>query len=253
MTVESSTATQTLFEPAQPIRVIGSTIATGITESDAIPATPARQWNGFDGKVYAIPSRNSKLENLDLEAIETYVKEFLAFAKSHSDKIFEVTQFASYDPKVLAPLFKSASRNCVLPGIWQRISKPELPRRVLLNDPDHRLGEKKIQVSLRQFLRDFGGAGKPAVELVIIEGYATQKLESLIAELSGVPAFVVRAPCSAKPYERVLATEQRAVWYATDLLTIPVRDDSLTLPFGMRLLSLASRARLNLLEIMNES
>lgn len=78
---------------------------------------------GFHGNSYAIPTKDRNIQTLPLEAIEAYVKEFLEFAHSNSEMIFKVTAIgtglAGYKHKDIAPMFKGAPENCVMPEEWK--------------------------------------------------------------------------------------------------------------------------------------
>lgn len=68
--------------------------------------------NGHEGQTYAIPTKDTKLKVLDLDSIETYVKQFLAYAAQHPELNFLVTPigtgYAGIDPTDIAPMFKAA-------------------------------------------------------------------------------------------------------------------------------------------------
>jgi hypothetical protein len=74
---------------------------------------------GLQGKSYAIPTKDAKLNTLPLEDIQKHVDEFKQFATEHPDQIFQVTAIgcglAGYRPKQIAPMFADAPPNCELP------------------------------------------------------------------------------------------------------------------------------------------
>lgn len=71
---------------------------------------------GLHGQSYAIPTMQG-----EVETIEPYVKEFIAFAKSHPEYTFFVTPIgcgiAGFTPQEIAPLFYHAMdvENIILP------------------------------------------------------------------------------------------------------------------------------------------
>jgi lantibiotic modifying enzyme len=83
-------------------------------------AKTAMQWGakygqaeGLQGQTYAIPTVNSLVtKKLPLHEIETYVNNFIKFAKDNPDKDFLVTEIgcglAGYYPTEIAPFFKKA-------------------------------------------------------------------------------------------------------------------------------------------------
>lgn len=83
------------------------------------------QARGLQGESYAIVTKdlskpkNKQLRSVPLLSINTEVQEFKLFAAKHSDWIFVVMPIgcglAGYDPEEIAPMFKDASSNVILP------------------------------------------------------------------------------------------------------------------------------------------
>lgn len=73
---------------------------------------------GFCGNSYAIPTKDRNLDVLPLDEIKLHVRNFLIFAKTHPDMIFNVVKIgcglAGYTSEQIAPMFKNASKNVVL-------------------------------------------------------------------------------------------------------------------------------------------
>lgn len=74
---------------------------------------------GRTGNAYAIPTKDAALKVLPLERIRHHVEVFLDYARSHPATQFQVVAIgcglAGYDPDEIAPMFKDAPRNCMLP------------------------------------------------------------------------------------------------------------------------------------------
>ena len=74
---------------------------------------------GLQGKSYAIPTKDHKMDTLPLRYIKFYVNELLQFAKDHPLKTFLVTKIgcglAGYTIKDIAPMFISYPSNVVVP------------------------------------------------------------------------------------------------------------------------------------------
>lgn len=74
---------------------------------------------GLMGQSYGIPTKGRKLEVLTLEEIRVQVQRFLRFATSNPELRFLVTAIgcglAGYNPKQIAPMFRNAPSNVVLP------------------------------------------------------------------------------------------------------------------------------------------
>lgn len=78
---------------------------------------------GPTGHAYAIPTKSEDLRTLTIPTIKYYVDEFLGYARMYSHKNFLVTRIgcglAGYEDKDIAPLFRGAPVNCVLPEEWR--------------------------------------------------------------------------------------------------------------------------------------
>jgi hypothetical protein len=74
---------------------------------------------GLRGSSYAIPTKDKDLQVLPLARIYGYVENFLDFAREHPEMEFDIVAIgcglAGYKPAQIAPMFKSAPKNCKLP------------------------------------------------------------------------------------------------------------------------------------------
>ena len=77
---------------------------------------------GYQGCAYGIPTKDRGLNTLSLSTIRSYVLDFLSFANEHPEMQFNVTRIgcglAGYKDADIAPMFKGAPDNCVLPEGW---------------------------------------------------------------------------------------------------------------------------------------
>ena len=77
---------------------------------------------GLQGCSYGIPTKDENIRTLPLNEIHDYVDEFIEFASMRPDLQFNVTRIgcglAGYQDKDIAPMFKDAPSNCVLPESW---------------------------------------------------------------------------------------------------------------------------------------
>lgn len=82
-----------------------------------------KQGKGLQGSSYAIPTKNFILRPLPLEKVKEYIKEFIAFAKENPDLTFYVTRvgcgLAGFKDEQIAPLFKTAPKNCKFAHEWK--------------------------------------------------------------------------------------------------------------------------------------
>lgn len=78
--------------------------------------------NGPQGKSYAIPTKDHQLRPLGLEKIKLCVTSFLEHARKTHWETFFVTRIgcglAGYKDEQIAPMFKGAPLNCLLPDGW---------------------------------------------------------------------------------------------------------------------------------------
>lgn len=78
---------------------------------------------GPQGSSYAIPTKDRDLRSLSLETISVYVTAFLVYAATYPDLTFQVTAIgtglAGYSHAQIAPMFRNAPSNCILPDEWK--------------------------------------------------------------------------------------------------------------------------------------
>jgi hypothetical protein len=74
---------------------------------------------GRTGQTYAIPTKDHMIKTLDLEKIKKYVDSFIEESKNYPYLTFLVTEIgcglAGYTIKDIAPMFKNAPDNVILP------------------------------------------------------------------------------------------------------------------------------------------
>jgi hypothetical protein len=112
-----------------PIFVFGSNLAGRHGKGAALWAKEYRgaiygQGAGRQGNSYAIPTKDWELRTLPLDAIADYVEAFLAYAADHPRDVFELTPIgcglAGYAPATIAPMFRKAPTNVLLPDVFMR-------------------------------------------------------------------------------------------------------------------------------------
>lgn len=81
------------------------------------------QGTGRQGMSYAIPTKDMKMRSMPLMEIELYVGPFFRYATYKSQLTFLVTRIgcglAGYKDSQIAPMFKDAPSNCILPAEWK--------------------------------------------------------------------------------------------------------------------------------------
>lgn len=78
---------------------------------------------GPQGNAYAIPTKDYQIKTLPLTAIAPHVKDFIGYARAHPELTFQVTRIgcglAGYTDGQIAPMFRGAPDNCILPEGWR--------------------------------------------------------------------------------------------------------------------------------------
>lgn len=78
---------------------------------------------GYCGYSFAIPTKDHRIRTLKLTIIEAYVERFIDFAIDRNELKFNVTRIGcgldGYTDNDIAPLFKFAPDNCILPDGWR--------------------------------------------------------------------------------------------------------------------------------------
>lgn len=104
---------------SDPVFVFGSNLAGRHGKGAALFARQNRgavygQGVGMQGNIYAIPTKDAKLQTLHISEIKLYADQFLAFAEAHPELKFQLTPIgcglAGYKPEQIAPLFGRAFR-----------------------------------------------------------------------------------------------------------------------------------------------
>lgn len=111
--------------PSEPVFVFGSNLAGRHGKGAALWARQHRGaiygvGKGPQGNSYAIPTKDERLKTLPLSEIEMHVVAFLIFAEAARHLLrFQVTPIgcglAGYSPEQIAPFFRNASDNVILP------------------------------------------------------------------------------------------------------------------------------------------
>lgn len=83
---------------------------------------PYGHYFGLTGKSYAIPTKDARIETLELTEIKSFVQQFVEFAKRRPKLKFFVTRIgcglAGYEDEEIARLFKGATSNCSFAFEW---------------------------------------------------------------------------------------------------------------------------------------
>jgi hypothetical protein len=81
---------------------------------------------GLQGSSFAIPTKDEQFKTLPVKSIAKYIDSFIKYAILNPDITFEVPRIAcgidSYEDVIVAPLFKNAPDNCLLPAGWRLLA-----------------------------------------------------------------------------------------------------------------------------------
>ncbi|WP_336801647.1 A1S_2505 family phage non-structural protein [Kaistia sp. MMO-174] len=80
---------------------------------------------GRQGNAYGIPTKRTPWETLPLNEVHCHVLVFLGYARAHPDLQFQVTPIgcglAGFTPAQIAPMFRDAPPNCILPDEFRAV------------------------------------------------------------------------------------------------------------------------------------
>jgi hypothetical protein len=81
---------------------------------------------GRQGMSYAIPTKDTNMRALPLDVIHDHVRDFIEYAHAHRSLVFLVTAIgtglAGYAHEQIAPMFRGAPGNCLLPDEWKNVA-----------------------------------------------------------------------------------------------------------------------------------
>lgn len=117
--------------PSNTVFVFGSNLAGWHGAGAALDAR--NEWGarpgvgiGRTGRAYALPTKDEQLQPLSLERIRAEVARFLLCAVEDHGSEFLVTRvgcgLAGYTEDQIAPMFRAAPDNCILPSGWREIA-----------------------------------------------------------------------------------------------------------------------------------
>lgn len=234
----------------EPVFVFGSNLAGHHDSGNAAVAARFHQaaagvGRGPTGNAYAIAYRGINGALLSTEAIAKHVQGFRQYAAEHREKRYHIARFGcekgALQDLEMATLFSGCSRNCVLPGVWQRLISPEHPVRVLIFDPDGQL----LNAAWQDLLSRYFESNRPvwearSVEVVSVGGAHNVVAIDKAARRIGVQHRVIAPNAAYYGEQAAVAAEMNAVWYATHFLSI-IDTDQTAQPTHVRLLSFALR------------
>ncbi len=190
-----------------------------------------RQGKGPMGSSYALPTKRTPYEPLNIDEIAYHVEVFLVYARQTPDWQFMVSRIgcsnAGYTDAQVAPLFEAAPENCHLPGRWLALLRgnsagpPQEYRCVTLGGDVALLTRLRDIDELCEALARAAGAGQPTA---LVTGATERGFDGLGKKWSR------RAPTSnliriTPDYERYgnaapFVMNRWKAWQATHLITL---------------------------------
>jgi len=78
---------------------------------------------GLTGRSYALPTVGYNITPITLDEIQTYILNFIQFARKRSDLTFQITQvgcgLGGFHKNEIAPMFYMAPENCWFDSSWK--------------------------------------------------------------------------------------------------------------------------------------
>jgi hypothetical protein len=116
----------------KPIFVFGSTLTGRHNRGEALRAFRDHgavhgEHFGLFGNSFAIPTSTEDMAILPLREIKKYIDAFIKFAEDTPNVRFSVPRLAchnnEYTDEQIAPLFRHAPANCILPCGWRQLAE----------------------------------------------------------------------------------------------------------------------------------
>lgn len=116
-----------------PVFVFGSNLAGRHGKGAALFARQNRGAEygvgvGRTGNSYAIPTKDERIRTLPLDRINTYVKDFLDYARGNPSDMFQLTPIgcglAGYTYDQIGPMFSGAPSNVIIPAEFKPHALP---------------------------------------------------------------------------------------------------------------------------------
>ena len=128
-------------------------------------------------------------------------------------------------------------------------SNTAFPARLFLLDPELRLREKGGQIALQKLIAELRTSGTQKFELVTLRDHTGEKIYALTAKLLGATHVPIERVAVSDSARSAVLTEAHAIWYATHLVLISARASGTTHSAPIRLLGLAAREGLDIIDI----
>ena len=234
---------------AEPVFVFASSLS-GMHEKG--PAAIAQRYHGAEsgkgsgpaGNSYAIPVTAADGQPLPLSVISNYVDSFLNHAARHPTETFFINRLgcdmSGANDNDRAAMFKAAPNNCLLPGIWLKQLRRDLPVRLIILDAGGLMTRPYIQERLDQFLSlNMPLWDAPSLEIVSAGLPKSVVANDKFARSRGYNHRIIGENRALYGSHAPAVRDGRAVWYATHLISLS-DPNTTSRREEVRLMSLAS-------------
>ena len=246
---------------SEPVFVFESNVAGKHERGSALLA--AKCYGAMDGKgsghvsnSYAIPTANGESEPLTKDVIANYVRGFLTYAESHPALQFRVTAIANENPYLrsadVAALFKSAPKNCLLPGRWLECLGRLKTARIILLDTSALLRRPAALRCMDEYFATYAPLWKAeGIEIVSIGPAASIVANDQYARRCKYQHRIIGVNEAIHKSYVAQVREDTAVWYATRLVSVTTPDQT-SQAHQLRVIWAAQRAGLEIDDVLIE-
>ena len=238
----------------EPVYVFGSNLSGNHAKG---PAAIALRYHGAEsgkgmgpaGNSYALPVTSAEEQPLPLSVIRNYVDGFIKYAARNPETRFFVNQLgceaAGGNTAEIAAWFKNAPTNCLLPGVWLRQHRQDLPARLIVLDAAALMTRSHIQDRLDQFLTiNLPLWGASSLEIVSAGLPKSVVANDQFARSRGYIHRIIGENRRRYGPHAAAVRDAKAVWYGTHLISLS-DPNATSRREEVRLLSLAALHGLN--------
>lgn len=173
---------------------------------------------GITGKAYALPTKDANIKTLAFEDVQWHCQQFLDYARRTRDSLFQLTRvgcgLAGLRDEDMAPLFKTAPENVLLPGHWVLLNKQLGHARLVVAG-----GDDVDSAVLLQRLEHNTAHWRGCLEVITLEKGEVAQIAKEWAVKKGYPWTPFPADASFGENAGLIHNEQIG-WYATHALLV---------------------------------
>lgn len=175
---------------------------------------------GMTGQAYALPTKFAAHVPLPIDAILAEIETFIRFASTRPEELFMVTRIAcglaghSNQENLVAKAFLKAPQNCLLPGAWEAIRRPDMTRLYVAlphGFDDYPWLTEKLDFYL-------GNRAVAGIEIVMLDGQNALPVRYALER--GFPVMRLSSDDARQASDASGLARRRLLWYCTHLLVV---------------------------------